>query len=330
MAAKKFIPTQPPSPVSRSGVTKLEQGAIVAPANPIFRNDLKGITIDIAEKPSVISHNPLDFSYLIYGPKKTGKTDFSSMFGGDHESTYCLMYEKTARHLSIRQTLIDDEYDEEGKLEVPAWLKGEAYLEYLITNPGNIKVICFDGLKAGYDKAFSQGCREGGFSHPALQSQGGLGWDKIKKTFYRFVDRLIGSNFGVVFNCHDIALTLDTALGSRSQIIPNLPTYADDFVRHKVDNVFYFHIREKKRWLQLRSDGVVYAACAHKENFLTPDGQPIWLIPMGDSAEEGYRNFIQAFNNKQINTYEEVTKKDIDELKKVKGDTTAKRIKEKK
>jgi len=329
MAIKKFIPTQP-LPQQESRVTKLEQGTIVASANPISRPDLKSIQVDIAQTTSEISHNPLDFSYLIYGPKKIGKTDFSSMFGGDRQSTYFFMYEKWADHLKLRQTLMDDTYDEDGKLEIPAWLKGEAYLESLITNPGDVKVICFDGLKAGYDKAFSQGCREGGFSHPALQSQGGVGWDKIKKTFNRFVDRLISSNFGVVFNCHDVAITLDTVFGSKSQITPNLPTYADEFVRHKVDNIFYFHVREKKRWLQLRNDGVVTAACAHKENFLTPEGQPIWLIPMGDSAEEGYRNFINAFNNKQIKTYEEVTKQDIDELQKVKGDTTAKRIKQKK
>jgi hypothetical protein len=72
----------------------------------------------------------------------------------------------------------------------------------------------------------------------------------------------------------------------------------------------------------LRGDQVVYAGCANEENFLTPDGESIWMIPLGNSAEEGYRNFMNAFNNKQIKTYQEVTKQDLTELTKQKGDTS--------
>jgi hypothetical protein len=46
------------------------------------------------------------------------------------------------------------------------------------------------------------------------------------------------------------------------------------------------------------------------------------MIPLGNSAEEGYKNFMNAFNNKQIKTYQEVTKQDLTELTKQKGDTS--------
>ena len=327
MAVKKFTPTQPqgkmlPQKLPPKTIHKtIETG----------RRDLQGITIDFMETPSIIKMNILDFIYLIYGPKKVGKTKFSSLFGADEGTTYFLMFEKLANHLSIRQTLMADHIDPKTKELVPAWLYAEAFLESLINDPRGIRTLCPDGMLAMYEKAFKQGCKEGGFKHPSGQNDYGLSWDKVKDTFYRYVDRLIESPFGLVFNCHDIALQQERFDGIRTQIVPNLPKYADEFVRHKIDNIFYMHIRGKgKRWLQLRGDENVYAACAPEKNFLTTNGEPVWMIPMGDSAEEGYKNFVKAFNNQQIKSYKEVIEEDLKELDKQRGDTTVRKTKEKK
>lgn len=320
MAVKKvFVPTQP---VSR--VLKVPAAKISAVKQVLGRRDLQGINVDIVEKPTMISKNVLDYVYLFYGPKKIGKTKFTSLFGGNEGITYFLMFEKLARHLSIRQSLMADVMNEKtGEIETTAWLLAEAYLETLLKQPGNIRVICADGLLAMYEKAFFQGCKEGGFKHPNDNKDFGKSWDKVKGTFYRFVDRLVQSPFGIMFNCHDIALRDENLDGTaKLQIVPNLPKYADEFVRHKVDNVFYMHYRERSRWLQLRGDQIIYAGCANEENFLTPDGEPIWMIPLGSCAEEGYKNFMNAFNNKQVKTYEDVTKQDLTELTKQKGDTS--------
>lgn len=324
MAVKKFIPTQPHFNAKR--VIRVPPSKLLSVKPVIGRRDLQGIKVDIVDSPTEISTNPLDFVYLFYGPKKIGKTKFSSMFGGNEGITYFLMFEKLARHLSIRQSLMSDVLNEKtGSIETTAWLLAEAYLETLISQPGNIRVVCADGLLAMYEKAFIQGCKEGGFQHPSDIKDYGKSWDKVKGTFYRFVDRLVTSKFGVMFNCHDVALRDENLDGStKLQIVPNLPKYADEFVRHKVDNVFYMHYRERSRWLQLRGDQTVYAGCANEKNFLTPDGEQIWMVPLGNSAEEGYKNFMNAFNNKQIKTYEEVTKQDLTELTKQKGDTTIK------
>jgi len=304
---------------------KLPARKISASVSSTIRRDLQGIKVDIIDKPTEVSKSILDYVYLIYGPKKVGKTKFSSMFGSETGTTYFLMFEKIARHLSIRQSLMADTEN------ATAWLIAEAYLNDLISNPRNIRTICADGLLAMYEKAFIQGCKEGGFQYPGMDNDQGRSWNKVKTTFYRFVNRLVESDFGVIFNCHDIAIQQERFNGVRTQIVPNLPKYADEFVRHKIDNVFYMHIRGKgERWLQIRGDETVYAACAPEKNFLTVNGEPVWMIPMGDSAEIGYKNFVNAFNNKQTKTYKEVTERDITELTKQKGETTIRRVKEKK
>lgn len=315
--ATKILPRQlPPRTLHRKVVTG--------------RRDLQGITIDFMEEPSVIKTHFLDFVYLIYGPKKVGKTKFSSLFGANEGTTYFLMFEKLADHLAIRQTLMADHTDPISKEFIPAWLYAEAFLESIISNPRGIRTLCPDGMLAMYEKAFIQGCKEGGFQYPGMENDQGRSWNKVKTTFYRFVNRLVESKFGIIFNCHDVAMMQERFDGVKTQIVPNVPKYADEFIRHKIDNVFYMHIRGKgQRWLQLRGDEVVYAACAPEKNFLTPNGDPIWMVPMGDNAEQGFKNFMNAFNNRQTKTYKEVTEEDIKELTKQRGETTIKRSKEK-
>ena len=55
----------------------------------------------------------------------------------------------------------------------------------------------------------------------------------------------------------------------------------------------------------------------------------IYMIPMGSSAQEGYQNFMKAFNNQQRDTFIKVASEDITETTKPKGDTTIRKIKEK-
>lgn len=308
------------------------QSRKIAPKKIVGRKDLLDIDVDIQMNNSVISNDPLDFTYLFYGPKKVGKTDLTSQFAGKEGLVYFLMFEKLARHLSIRQSAMIDQVGKDGEVQ-PAWLVAEAYLDTLIKNPGNIRVISCDGMLAMYEKAFKQGCKEGGFVHPGGQNDYGVSWDKVKSAFYRFLDKLIETDFGLIFNCHDIAITTEQMINgintSRTQIVPNLPRYADEFVRHKIDNVFYLHYRGQSRWLQIRGDETVYAGCASTENFLTSEGEQIYMIPMGKSAKEGYQNFLNAFNNKQRKTYKEVTKEDIAEIEKEKGETTKRTIRKK-
>lgn len=332
MAARRFVPTQPPvrQQTNRTLPQRLPARKIVSQS--AGRRDLSGIEIAIPEKPSLMSNNPLDFITLIYGPKKIGKTDLASQFGMNEGTTFFMMFEKEARHLSIRQSMMKDQVDNKtGELQASAWIVAEAYLDHLIRNKDTlgIRTLCPDGLGAMYDKALVQACKEGGFAHPGGQDDYGKSWDKVKRVFLRFTDRLIDSGYGVVFTTHDIYLNHETSEGVKTQIVPNLPRQAEEFIRLKIDNVFYYHFRNRDRWLQLRGDELVYAGCAPQQNFLTPNGEPIWMVPMGRNAKQAFQNFMNAFNNKQKSTYEEVTKQDLTELKKQRGDTVIRKTKEK-
>jgi hypothetical protein len=48
---------------------------------------------------------------------------------------------------------------------------------------------------------------------------------------------------------------------------------------------------------------------------MTPDGDQVFAVPMGKSAEEGYKNLVRAFNNKQTETYNELEEKEVTEKK---------------
>jgi len=65
----------------------------------------------------------------------------------------------------------------------------------------------------------------------------------------------------------------------------------------------YYHIENNQRFLQIREDDFAMAGCRCEENFLTPDGQQIFKIPMGNTPKEAYDNIIKAFNNKQTQTF---------------------------
>ena len=50
----------------------------------------------------------------------------------------------------------------------------------------------------------------------------------------------------------------------------------------------------------------IIAGTRLSNNFLTPAGEKIYQIPMGENEQEAYNNLILAFNNKQTKTYENI------------------------
>ena len=92
-------------------------------------------------------------------------------------------------------------------------------------------------------------------------------------------------------------------------IIPLLPKAADEYYRAIIDNVCWYHFRNRERFLLIRGSDYAMAgtALAANNHFLTKSKQQVFAIPMGTSAVDGYDYLIRSFNNEQEEGYEKDT-----------------------
>ena len=86
---------------------------------------------------------------------------------------------------------------------------------------------------------------------------------------------------------------------------------ADDFYRAIIDNVCWYHFRNRERFLLIKGNDYAMAgvAAAVTSRFVTPTGEPVHAIPMGTNPKESYKNLINAWNNKQTKTFKDETEK---------------------
>jgi len=76
-----------------------------------------------------------------------------------------------------------------------------------------------------------------------------------------------------------------------------------------VDIVAYYQYIGSDRFITIRGCEGLVAGSRCSANFKTPKGEAIWHIPAGDNEEEAYENFVTAFQNKQTDTFEDLTSK---------------------
>lgn len=232
------------------------------------------------------SHSIGDYSFLIYGSKKIGKTSLASQF----PKSLAFMFEPGGTALRLLQQ------------PCPSWAHFKQSIDK-IPKPCPYKTFIVDTASVGYDRCMEYTCAKASIDHPSDEGYG-KGWDKVKKELASQLSRLMLINAGLVALAHDKAQEIETKSGRKfTKIMPNLTGQAESYFSATIDVIGYYHIEDNQRWLQIREDDFAVAGCRCEENFLTPDGQQIFKIPMGNSPQEAYKNLIKAFNNEQQETY---------------------------
>jgi hypothetical protein len=221
-----------------------------------------------------------DYIILLFGEKKIGKTMLSAQF----PDTFHVMWEPGGKALEIYQTEFAD------------WETFKRAITKLRSDK-RFKTIVIDTVDLAFKAADAYACAKLAIDDPA-DEEWGKGWRAIRKEFERQIHRLLSAGKGVIFISHAVEREIKTRRGSSShRLVSTMPRQASEIIEGLVDVWACFSYDGDERVLIIGGDEDVSAG--HRlDNRFRWKGNAIRKIAMGDSAEEGYQNFVDAFNNR--------------------------------
>lgn len=233
------------------------------------------------------SENLSDYSILLYGRKKIGKTTLAAQFAKESK-TFFMFTETGGKALSLYARL------------VTKWEEAMGYLQ-LLEEDQRFDQVVIDIADVIYDYCMEFICSMKGIEHP--QDEGyGKAWNALKTEFSGWIRRILNLNKGVIFISHDRLREIESFNGTKyEKIVPTLSGQAEDVISGLVDMWFYYTYWGEERVLVIEGDDHIEAGRrVLKNRFYTPSGDRLKMIPMGNSPEESYENFLLAWNNEFI------------------------------
>lgn len=265
---------------SASAASPAVDGADDAAARPA--------SIVLPSKKNKPSESLFDYSLVLYGERKIGKTTLAEQF----PDNLMIEFEPGARAL------------EAYVMEVQSYAHFEGIVEAILSGQHKFKSTTVDTGGVAYEMAMAYGCHVHDIEHPGAENDYGASWSKIRKVFVDPMRQLLNSGLGFIVIGHEQEKEIETRSGRKFvKMRPNFSKQADEFFTSQIDNIFYYHYDHNERWLQIEGDEYVTAGHRIKGHFLTPKGERVHRIPMGDSEEEAFKNLMAAFNNKQKHTH---------------------------
>lgn len=251
---------------------------------------------------STPKQNLHEYTMLIYGERKIGKTSLTAQF----EDPLHFMFEPGGNALRIRQVRVNN------------WVEFLEYLTLLERNPGYCKTVVIDTGSVAYDKCLEYVCEREGMIHPS-DGEYGKGWKLVSDEFKRAHEKIFAMGLSFIVTAHSEIKGVMKKDGSKyHKLTVDLGGSCFKYYCGVVDVIAYYQYDgDDTRLLTIRGDAHVEAGVRMKENFLYKNGNPINNIPMGNSEEEAYDNFIKAFNNEVTQKEETEEKKTFKKKKKV-------------
>jgi hypothetical protein len=274
---------------------KMKKASVVAGA------PTKSTAVSLPIKKKQPSSSIEDFTWLIYGDKKIGKTSLTSQF----PEALIYGFEPGTKALEVFA------------VDIPNWETALAYNDELFESENQFKNIVIDTGKVAYDRNMQFICNREGIAHPADQAYG-KGWSAVAKSFEKFHYDIVSNGYGMVIVSHEKFVETELPSGlKQTKIEPDLSGSSLNFYHGLVDIIARYHFIGSQRFLTIRGNENECAGCRMSKNFLTPSGKKVVRIPMGNSESEAYENLMKAFNNEQEETYANVEKLGGAEPKKV-------------
>jgi hypothetical protein len=223
-----------------------------------------------------------DYSMLLYGAKKIGKTSLAAQF----PKALFLATEPGTKALRVYS------------LNLESWEEFEQCLDELKSAGKKFSTVVIDTVDLLYEMAFNYICRKKIIDHPQDENDYGRTWKEIRVLFRNAVGALLKADRGVIFISHDTEADVDGPEGSYQRTQPTMSRQAMEEIEAVVDVVAYYGYVGTERVLRVRGAQSMMAGSRLQEHFNTKKGEPIVEIPMGSSPKEAYKNFILAFENK--------------------------------
>lgn len=225
---------------------------------------------------------------LISGEKKIGKTSLANQFG----ENLVMAFEVGYKGLRIR------------KVDVPDWDTARALARQLKKDK-HYNTVTVDTADKSFKQCEAWSNRRLGISH-ASEEEWGKGWAAIRNEYESWIDMLTHTGKGVLLISHTQEKEVRKRNGEAfDRVMPTMPKQGRDIIEGLVDIWCYYQYDGNRRILTVLGDDYVSAGHRFSERFRTPDGRAIRNIDMGRTPEEGYRNFVRAWNNKYMPSRDE-------------------------
>jgi len=245
---------------------------------------------------SAASMNMNDHSWLIYGAKKIGKTSLACQFPGH------LLFSFEPASKSV----------EAYKVDCPTWDAFLGYIAELESATHEFKTVIIDTGYEAYYRCMEYVCGKNHIEHPGAQNDFGASWSKVTTEFRKAHLRLAVLGLGMIVVFHETLKDSETLAGQKfDMVLPNWPSQAENLYRAIIDNVVHYHYRGKDRFLLVR--GSDYATAGVAMNFKTPEGEDIYAVPGGTSAQDAFEYLGIAFTNEQQYPFKDETDGDTQE-----------------
>lgn len=227
------------------------------------------------------------YTIWLHGQAGIGKTSLSSMFSQSH--LFCAGGQ--AKALKARYVVLQ------------SWDQFKQLVDQF--KASSFKTATIDLVEVLYDMCFEHVLNELQIDYPGKTSSGkddyGKSWFFIRKEFATVVSKLmsLADDQGLVMVSNSIFGERTVEEGATVEDIhPNLSARPLNFIAGAVDIIgFYTFNMKGERELVIRPKSGLMAKCRIDHRFKYANGKPIESIPMGNTKEEAYANFIKAFNN---------------------------------
>lgn len=247
--------------------------------------------VELAESMSKPANDPSQLTIWLHGYGGTGKTTLTSQFAGP---VHHLMFEPGAKFIKAYQKPVRN------------WLEFVAYKE-LLKQDRKFRTVTVDVADEAFTMCWDFVCEHLGIEHPGEEENFGRYWNAIYVEYVRqFRDLMNIPGKGTIFVSWTSESLFKSEFGNRVYVRPSIPSKPLNKLLGLVDVMGYLYYDEKSQLrMRIRTDGVIMAKTRPTENFLTTKGEQIVEIPMGSTPQEGYKNFLKAFNNELKSTGEE-------------------------
>ncbi len=249
-------------------------------------------TLSLPTKPSIVSDAISDYSFMVHGERKIGKTTLATA----EENVLVLSFDPLRPGLAILQR------------HCPDWNTFRIYLRKLIevANDGDefpYPRVVVDRVDLAYNACLYSVCSKKGMKHPSDADDYGATWGAVRREFEDAVMKTMALPCGSWFICHSEWKETKKVSGLKTErLVPSLTGQADGVVNGLCDGVFAYCWDGNDRVLVCQGDEQISAGNNLDTHFFTTDQKRVREIYMGNSSAEAWALFNQAFHNKQTYT----------------------------